>query len=75
MPDATFGCPDLTVFTRLDEPGLVVIGQRVESGSAVLACRIVEPDRWCHHRGCEGAVRDSVVRRLAQNRSGGGPRP
>jgi transposase len=73
VPDATFGCPDLTIFTRLDELGLVVIGQRVESGSAVLACRVVEPDRWCHHGGCEGAVRDSVVRRLAHEPFGWRP--
>jgi hypothetical protein len=26
VPDATFACPDLTTFTRLDELGLEVIG-------------------------------------------------
>ena len=30
VPDATFGCPDLTTFCRLDELGLVVVGQRLE---------------------------------------------
>ena len=44
MPDATFTTPDLTTFTRLDELGLVVAGQRLEPGRAVLACRLVEPD-------------------------------
>ena len=44
MPDATFACPDLTTFCRLDELGLVVIGQRLEPDRAVLACRVVEPE-------------------------------
>ena len=37
MPDATFGCPDLTTFCRLAELGLVVVGQRLEPDRAVLA--------------------------------------
>jgi len=37
VPDATFGCPDLTTFCRLDELGLVVVGQRLEPDRAVLA--------------------------------------
>ena len=45
MPDATFARPDLTTFCRLDELGLEVIGQRLEPDRAVLACRVVEPDR------------------------------
>ena len=65
MPDATFAVPDLTTFCRLDELGLVVTGQRLEPDRAVLACRVVEPDRWCRRCGCEGVVRDSVVRQLA----------
>ncbi len=32
MPDATFTTPDLTRFARLDELGLVVLGQRLEPG-------------------------------------------
>ena len=40
-------CPDLTTFCRLDELGLVVTGQRLEPDRAVLACRVVEADRWC----------------------------
>ena len=39
MPDATFACPDLTTFCRLDELGLEVVGQRLEPDRAVLACR------------------------------------
>ena len=64
-PDANFGCPDLTVFCRLDELGLVVTGQRLASDRAVLACRVVAPDDWCHRCGCQGVPRGTVVRRLA----------
>ena len=56
MPDATFAAPDLTTFCRLDELGLVVVGQRLEPDRAVLACRVVEPDDWCRRCGCEGAA-------------------
>jgi transposase len=73
VPDATFACPDLTTFTRLDELGLEVTGQRLEPGRAVLACRVVEPDRWCRRCGCEGAPRDSVVRELAHEPFGWRP--
>ncbi len=44
MLDATFACPDLTTFCRLDDLGLEVTGQRLEPGRAVLACRVVETD-------------------------------
>ncbi|TCM33227.1 hypothetical protein EV648_1318, partial [Kribbella sp. VKM Ac-2568] len=43
---ATFTSPDLTTFCRLDELGLEVVGQRLEPDRAVLACRVVESDRW-----------------------------
>ena len=68
MPHATFVRPDLGSFCRLDELGLQVVGQRLELGRAVLACRIVETDefaRWCRRCGGEAAPRDSVTRRLA----------
>ena len=42
MLDATFTASDLTTFTRLDELGLVVVGQRLEPGRTVLAGRVVE---------------------------------
>jgi hypothetical protein len=45
LPDATFACPDLTVFCRLDELGLEVTGQRLEPDRAVLACRVTEQTR------------------------------
>jgi transposase len=76
MPDGTavvFACPDLTSFCRLDELGLVVTGQRLEPGWAVLACRVVEPDPWCRRCGCEGDARGSVVRRLAHEPFGWRP--
>ena len=84
MPDATgvvvdAGCgrADLTAFCRLDELGLEVTGQRLEPGRAVLACRVVEPagsdERCCRRCGCEGAPRDSVVRRLAHEPFGWRP--
>ena len=73
MSDATFGCPDLTTFARLDELGLEVVGQRLEPDRAVLACRVVEPDQWCRRCGCEGAPRDTVVRRLAHEPLGWRP--
>lgn len=75
MSDATFACPDLTTFCRLDDLGLEVTGQRLEPGRAVLACRVVEvdPDYWCRRCGCEGAPRDSVVRRLAHEPLGWRP--
>ena len=73
MRDATFACPDLSTFARLDELGLVVIGQRLEPDRAVLACRVAEPDQWCRRCGCEGAPRDTVTRRLAHEPFGWRP--
>ncbi|GAA3515303.1 ISL3 family transposase [Georgenia daeguensis] len=73
MPDATFVRPDLTTFARLDELGLQVVGQRLESDRAVLACRVVEPDQWCRRCGCEGTPRDTVTRRLAHEPLGWRP--
>jgi transposase len=70
---ATFTSPDLTTFCRLDELGLEVVGQRLEADRAVLACRVVEPDRWCRRCGCEGVPRDTVVRRLAHEPLGWRP--
>ena len=73
MFDATFACPDLTTFARLDELGLTVVGQHLEPTRAVLACRVVEPDSWCRRCGCEGSPRDSVTRRLAHEPLGWRP--
>ena len=73
VPDVTFACPDLTTFCRLDELGLQVVGQRLEPDCAVLACRVMEPDRWCRRCGCEGTVRDTVTGRLAHEPLGWRP--
>jgi len=70
---ATFARPDLTTFAGLDRLGLEVVGQRVEPVRAVLGCRVVEPDQWCHRCGCEGTLRDTVVRRLAHEPFGWRP--
>jgi|GEM_PF-1387817 len=45
--DGIFADPDLTMFTRLDELGLVVVEVRRAPDRAVLACRVVAPDGWC----------------------------
>ena len=60
-----FAPAELTSFCRLDGLGLVVTGQQVDAERAVLACEVAGEDRWCRECGCEGAVRDSVTRRLA----------
>ncbi|NLB47316.1 MAG: transposase [Microbacteriaceae bacterium] len=73
MSNATFDRPDLTTFTRLDELGLEVVGQRREPDRTVLECRVVEPDQWCRRCGCEGSPRDSVTRRLAHEPFGWRP--
>ena len=73
MPDATFACPDLTTFCRLDELGLEVVGQRLEPRRAVLACQVVEPDEWCRRCGCRGTAVGTVVRRLAHEPLGWRP--
>jgi transposase len=73
VPDATFSCPDLTTFTRLDELGLEVTGQGLEPDRAVPACRVIEPDQWCRRWGCEGASRDTTTRALAHEPFGWRP--
>ena len=73
MHDATFAAPDLTTFCRLEGLGLEVTGQRVEPDRAVLACRVVDDDRWCRRCGCEGVVHDVVTRRLAHEPFGWRP--
>ncbi|GAB2470449.1 hypothetical protein GCM10027030_01430 [Luteococcus sediminum] len=65
MDNVTFTTPDLTTFCQLDDLGLRVVGQYLTGERAVLSCRPIEPDDWCHRCGCHGRVRDSVVRELA----------
>ena len=73
MPNATFDDCDLTKFCRLDELGLVATGQRLEPGRAVLSCRVVEPDDWCHRCGSHGTPRGTVIRNLAHEPLGWRP--
>lgn len=65
MSHVTFTAPDLTTFCCLDELGLEVVGQHITAERAVVACRVVETDDWCRRCGCQGAPRDTVIRRLA----------
>ncbi len=80
MADVTcadgFAPPDLTVFCRLDELGLVATGVRLEADRAVLACRVAGEtprERWCRSCGGRGEVRDSVTRQLAHEPFGWRP--
>jgi len=73
MGNATFTAPDLASFTGVDTHGLVVTGQRLTSKRAVLACRVVAADDWCHECGCRGEPRDTVIRRLAHEPFGWRP--
>jgi hypothetical protein len=43
---ATFVRPGLGSFFGLDELGQQVVGQRIEPGRAVFACRVVETDEF-----------------------------
>jgi transposase len=65
LSNATFCCPELDSFCLLDRLGLSATGQQVHDDHAVLECRVVRPDDWCHECGCRGAARDTVTRRLA----------
>jgi len=65
VPQCSYTPADLTTFCRLDDLGLTVTGQHLSPERAVLLCRPVEPDDWCHRCGCHGSPRDSVVRELA----------
>ena len=73
MSNTTFDRPDLSAFTRLDDLGLEVTGQRMWPDHAVLACRIAGEDRWCRRCGCQGESRDTVIRRLAHEPYGWRP--
>ena len=73
MSNATFTAPDLTRFCGLDELGLEVTGQQITKQRAVVECRVVEPDQWCHECGCQGIARDTVTRELAHEPFGWRP--
>lgn len=65
MLHATFGDPDLTVFTRLDAHGLTVSGLAMTDTGAVLECRVTERDPFCRGCGAEATPRGTATRRLA----------
>ncbi|BAU33125.1 ISL3 family transposase [Microcella alkaliphila] len=73
MLNPTFATPDVTTFCRLDELGLVAVGQLIERDRATIECRPVETDPWCRKCGAEGVARDSVTRRLAHEPFGHRP--
>ncbi|GAA1288632.1 hypothetical protein GCM10009590_14650 [Brachybacterium alimentarium] len=64
MFNATFSSPDLGAFCGLDGLGLTVTGQRVEIDRAILDCRVLEADRWCHRCGQAGVPRGTVTRTI-----------
>ena len=67
--------PDLTTFCRLDELGLVAVGQCLEPDRAVIECRVAEPDPWCRRCGCRGRCPRTRSRAGSRtSRSGIGPR-
>ena len=73
MLNDIFATPDLTTFCRLDELGLVAVGQRVMLDRAVLECRVAEPDPWCWGCGGQGLSRGTVSRSLAHEPFGHRP--
>src|SRR5699024_8101050 len=64
MPHATFSSPDLDAFCGLDGLGLTATGQRIETGQAVLECRVLADDQWCHRCGQAGVPRGTVLRAI-----------
>lgn len=75
MPDATvgeraaaFARPDLSSFCSL-----VVTGQHLEPGRAVIAYRVPDPGQGCRRCGCEGTPRDMVTRQLTHEPLGWRP--
>ena len=73
MLHATFVTPDLTVFCRLDELGLVAVGQRLAPDRAVIECRVAEPDPWCRGCGSRALSRETDTRQLAHEPFGHRP--
>lgn len=60
MSHGTLTAADLTTFCRLDELGLQAVAQRLEQDRAVVTCRVVEADQWCHDCGAQCVPRDTV---------------
>ena len=73
MSKPTFSSPDLTTFCRLDSLDLTCIGQHITGHKAILECQPSTADDWCRRCGGHGIVRDTVVRRLADEPFGHRP--
>ena len=75
LADPTFTCPDLNAFVGLDDHGLVVTGQHLSQGRAVLECRVapVPGEEFCRRCGAEGRAGGTVKRRLAHIPAGWRP--
>jgi|SRR4051794_25567235 len=67
-PDRGSGCPDPAMYCRLDEPGLEVVGQRLNPIRAVLSA--MRAGLWSRTSGAAAAARrrtrHTTARRLAQ---------
>jgi transposase len=61
------------MFCRLDELGLVAVGQLLTPERAVIECRLADTDPWCRKCGAEGVPRDTVTRPLAHEPFGHRP--
>lgn len=73
MLHATFVTPDLIVFCRFDELGLVAVGQRLVPDRAVIECRVAGPDPWCRGCGSRALSRGTDTRQLAHEPFGHRP--
>ena len=73
MLHTTFATPDLIVFCRLDELGLVAVGQWLAPDRAVIECRVAEPDPWCRGCGSRALSRGTNTRQLAHEPFGHRP--
>nr|WP_276544989.1 ISL3 family transposase [Brachybacterium muris] len=63
----------MTTFARLDELGLVAVGQRLFAERAVLECRLAEEDPWCRACGAKATSRGTIARSLAHEPFGHRP--
>lgn len=73
MLHATFVTPDLIVFCRFDELGLVAVGQWLVPDRAVIECRVAGPDPWCRGCGSRALSRGTDTRQLAHEPFGHRP--
>lgn len=65
MLNATYSTPDLTKFCGLDELGLTATGQQITAARAVIECKVINDDAYCHRCGTQGTARDTRIRRFS----------